>query len=109
MPSEPFMRAIFAALSVAAILTGMMPARAEKQIFIIANNADGYGIDRCLAEGASCGTAAAGAYCRSHAFNQAVSFRKVDRDDMTGAIPATDGAGCRGAHCDAFVAIECNR
>ena len=29
--------------------------------------------------------------------------------DSSGAIPVTDGAGCRGAHCDAFVAIECNR
>ena len=50
MPSERAMRAILAALSVAAILTGMTPAQAEKRIFIIANNADGYGIDRCLAE-----------------------------------------------------------
>jgi hypothetical protein len=109
MTSEPFMRAIFAALSVAVILAGMTSAQAERQIFIIANNSDGYGIDRCLADGASCGTAAAGAYCRSHEFNQAVSFRKVDRDDVTGAIPTTGGSGCRGARCDALVAIECNR
>jgi hypothetical protein len=103
------MRAILAVLCVAAILAGMTPAQAERHIFIIANNADGYGIDRCLADGASCGTAAAGAYCRSHEFSQAVSFRKVDRDDITGAIPTTGGTGCRGATCDAFVAIECNR
>ena len=96
------------ALVALAGLLAASPARAETHIFLV-DSSDGYGIDRCLAEGASCGTAAAGAYCRSHAFNQAVSFRKVDRDDMTGAIPATDGAGCRGAHCDAFVAIECNR
>jgi hypothetical protein len=103
------MRAIFAALSVAAILTAITPAQAEKHIFIIANNADGYGIDRCLAEGASCGTAAAGAYCRSHEFSQAVSFRKVDHDDTTGAVSTTGGAGCQGARCEAFVAIECGR
>jgi hypothetical protein len=109
MSGERFMRAILTVLSVAVVVACITPALAEKQIFIVANNADGYGIDRCLAEGASCGTAAAGAYCRSHAFSQAVSFRKVDRDDTTGAIPVTDGAGCRGAHCDAFVAIECNR
>jgi hypothetical protein len=109
MPSEPFMRAIFAALSVAAILTAITPALAEKHIFIIANNADGYGIDRCLADGASCGTAAAGAYCRSHEFNQAVSFRKVDRNDITSALPTTEASGCGGARCDALVAIECNR
>ncbi len=103
------MRAILAVCSVAAMLAGMTPAQAERHIFIIANNADGYGIDRCLADGASCGTAAAGAYCRSHAFDQAVSFRKVDRDDITGAVPRADGSTCRGALCDEFVAIECNR
>jgi hypothetical protein len=109
MPSELSMRAILAVLSVAALLAAMTPAQADKRIFIIANNADGYGVDRCLANGASCGTAAATAYCRSHEFNQALSFRKIDRDDITGAIPTAGGTGCRGASCDEFVAIECTR
>jgi hypothetical protein len=103
------MRATVAVLSLTAILAGMMPARAEKHIFIIANNADGYGIDRCLADGSSCGTPAATAYCRSHEFSQAASFRKVDRDDITGAIPTAGGTGCHGSKCDEFVAIECSR
>ncbi len=103
------MRAILAILSLAAVVAAAGPVRAEKRIFIIANNPDGYGVDRCLSTGARCGTAAAGAYCRSHAFSQAVSFRKVDRGDFTGSIPADGGSACRGGGCDGFVAIECAR
>ncbi len=103
------MRVLPAVLSIAMALAALTPARAEKRIFIIANNADGYGVDRCLADSSSCGTAAATAYCRSHEFNTALSFRKVDRDDITGAIPTAGGSGCRGATCDEFVAIECTR
>jgi hypothetical protein len=104
---ESAMRALFTALCVAAVLGGVGVAQAEKRIFIIANNADGYGVDRCLASGAGCGTAVATAYCRTREFDKAVSFRKVDRDEITGAVPA--GGGCRGATCDEYVAIECAR
>ncbi len=103
------MRVLPAVLSVATALWALTPAQAEKRIFIIASNADAYGVDRCLVDGSACGTAAATSYCRSHAFNTALSFRKVDRDDITGAIPATGGSGCKGAACDEFVAIECGR
>ena len=99
------MRAILATLFLAAIVAA--PARAEKRVFIIANNPDGYGIDRCLSTGANCGSAAAAAYCHSHEFTQAISFGKIDRDDITGAVPIA--GSCRGAGCDAFVAIECTR
>jgi len=102
------MRAILATLILAAIAAAA-PARAEKRIFIVANNPDGYGVDRCLSAGESCGRAMAAAYCHSHDFSQAVSFGKVDRDDITGAVPTAGGTGCRGAGCDAFVAIECTR
>jgi hypothetical protein len=101
------MRAIPAVLSVAAVLAALTPALAEKRLFIIANNPDGYGVDRCLASGATCGNAAANAYCTSHQFHAALSFRKVDRDDITGAIPTS--TGCSGLRCDEFVAIECGR
>ena len=57
--------------------------------------------------GASCGAAVANSYCRSRDFAQALSFRKVDRDDITGAIPTI--RSCHGANCDDFVAIECAR
>jgi hypothetical protein len=84
-------------------------AQAERRMFIIANNADGYGVDRCLASGAKCGAAAATAYCKTQNFQQAMSFRKVDRDDITGAIPTGGSGGCKGANCDNIVAIVCTR
>jgi hypothetical protein len=103
------MRSTIALAILAAVLTAAGAARAEKRVFIIANNGDGYGVDRCLASGAACGAAAANSYCRTHEFGQALSYRKVDRDDITGAIPASGHGSCHGAHCEAFVAIECSR
>ena len=90
-----------------AALLAATAAHAEKRIFIVANNADDYGVDRCLASGSKCGNAAATAYCKSRDFAQAVSFRKVDKDEITGAVPTS--AACRGSSCDEFVAIECKR
>ena len=43
-----------------------------------------------------------------HEFAQAANFSKVDRDDITGAIP-NSGPGCTGAGCNDFVAIVCTR
>lgn len=82
------------------------PALAESRIFIVANQPDGYGIDRCLADGDKCGIPAARAYCQSRDFAQAASFRKVDRDEVTGAIPV---ATCLGVGCGDYVAITCQR
>ncbi len=101
------MRFAVAAVASAAVLFAGPAAQAEKRVFIIASNADGYGIDRCLASGASCGEAAANSYCHTRDFAQALSYRSVDRDDITGAVPST--GSCRRAHCDNFVAIECSR
>ncbi len=42
--------------------------------------------------GAACGETVANSYCKSHEFAQALSFRKVDRDDITGAIPTSGPA-----------------
>ena len=103
------MRSVIAAAAVAAVLFGAAAAQAEKRVFIIANNADGYGVDRCLASGADCGQAVANSYCHSREFAQALSFRKVDRDDITGAIPSSGPGSCHGRTCDDFVAIECSR
>ena len=103
------MRSTIAAVVSAVVLFGAGAAHAEKRVFIIASNSDGYGVDRCLASGEACGAAAANAYCHSHEFGQAVSYRKVERDDITGAIPASGPGACRGARCDDFVAIECAR
>ena len=96
------MRFIAAAITFAAVFCGNVSAQAENQIFIIANDPDGYGVDRCLATGAPCGTAVATAYCRSREFTQATSFRRVEREEITGAIPV-------GARTEEFVAIECSR
>lgn len=100
------MRPFLAAVAIAALLGA--PAQAEKRIFIIANNADGYGIDRCLATGAKCGAAAATALCKARDFAQAVSYRRVDKDEITGVIPASI-RDCPGGVCEHFVAIECAR
>jgi hypothetical protein len=102
------MRSVIAALAVAAI-TSVGTAHAEKRMFIIANLADGYGVDDCLASGAECGKAVANSYCRSHDYAQATSFRNVDRSDITGAIPASISSSCKGNSCDHLVAIECSR
>jgi hypothetical protein len=100
------MRSVLAAAFCAVLWVSA--AEAEKRVFIIANSSDGYGIDRCLATGSRCGSAAATAYCKSREFAQAVSFHKVDKDDITGAVP-TDSNICGGGQCEQFVAIECSR
>src|SRR6266567_5816328 len=97
------MRYMLAALVLAAAFSSA--AQAEKRTFIIANNSDGYGVDRCLATGATCGVVVATAYCKARDFAQAASFRKVDHDEITGAVPSTNGSSAR----DEFVAIECAR
>jgi hypothetical protein len=102
------MRFIIAAVIVAAAFYGQGSAQAESRVFVIANDADGYGVDRCLATGARCGAAIATAYCRARDFAQAASFRKAERDDITEAATAS-GPACRASSCDEFVAIECTR
>src|SRR5262245_17252484 len=102
------MRSLFAAAVLGVVLSASA-AQAEKRVFIVANSSDGYGIDRCLASGQQCGSAAAAAYCKAREYAQATSFHKVDKDEITGAIPVTDES-CRGGACEQqFVAIECAR
>jgi len=101
------MRSLFSTITFA-LLLGTSAAQAEKRIFIVANNADGYGVDRCLASGAKCGAAVAAAYCKSREFAQATSYRQVGKDEITGAVP-TNSEACNGGSCDQFVAIECAR
>lgn len=84
-------------------------AKADSRVFIIANHADGYGIDQCLAKGESCGVPAARAYCQSRAFSTATDFRRIGRDEVTGAIPVADIERCTGFGCGDYVAITCQR
>jgi hypothetical protein len=84
-------------------------AFADSRVFIIANQSDGYGIDQCLAKSEKCGAHAAQSYCRSREFTQATAYRRVDPDEVTGAIPASAGANCSHAACSEYVAITCQR
>jgi hypothetical protein len=104
------MRSMIAVLTVFVALVAAHPARSENRLFIVANNPDGYGIDRCLARGEACGVAVATSFCRAREYSTAHSFRKVDPDDITGAVPVNGQPHtCKGRNCDEFVAIECTR
>ena len=103
------MRTFLVSLTAVLCICLASTAQAERRMFIIANDAGSYGIDRCLASGAKCGAVAATAYCKSQKFQQALSFNKVDRDDITGAIPTGGSGGCTGAKCNDIVAIVCTR
>ena len=70
-------------------------ARAEQHKFLVANDADGYGIDRCLASGEKCGAAAANAYCKTQAFLAAASYHKVEEGDLTGATAKETPGNCK--------------
>lgn len=84
-------------------------ASADTHVFIVANQPDGYGIDRCLASGAQCGAFAARAYCKQREFSNASAFRRVDPAEITDAIPVSSGDACTGAACAEHVAITCER
>ena len=84
-------------------------ALADSRVFIIANHGDGYGVDQCLARGDKCGAHAARSYCRSRNFSQATAYRRVDPDEITGAVPAAAGENCSGSSCGEYVAITCQR
>ena len=84
------------------------PASAETRVFIVANHADGYGVDQCLAKGEKCGAHAALSYCRSRDFAQASSYRRVDPDEITGSVPKT-AKNCGRGSCEEYVAITCQR
>jgi hypothetical protein len=103
------MRRTSAILAFAMAILSISSASAEQRMFIIANDADGYGVDRCLATAGACGAAIASAYCRSREFSQAVSYRKVGKDRITGTVPNDAWNVCPAGNCDAYVAIECTR
>jgi len=102
------MRSISAVLA-GVFITAASAAWADSRVFIIANQADGYGIDQCLARGDKCGAQAARSYCRSRDFAQASSYRRVDPDEITGSVPKSAGENCHHAGCNEFVAITCQR
>jgi len=99
------MRFVFM-LSACVFLILATETHADSRVFIIANQPDGYGIDECLAKGERCGAPAARAYCQSREFAQATGYRRVDPDEVTGAVPASAG-GARGN--SEYIAITCQR
>ncbi len=102
------MRSISALLA-CALLLGATAALADSRVFIIENQADGYGVDQCLATGEKCGAHAALSYCQSREFAQASSYRRVDPDEITGSVPKAAAAHCNHAGCGEYVAITCQR
>jgi hypothetical protein len=97
------------ALSACAFLLATSAAFADTKVFIIANQADGYGVDQCLAKGDKCGAHAARAYCQSREFAQATAYRRVDPDEITGSVPKAGAEKCGAAGCNEYVAITCQR
>jgi hypothetical protein len=97
------------ALLACVFLLAASAASADSRVFIIANQADGYGVDQCLAKGEKCGAHAARSYCQSRDFAQASSYRRVDPDEITGSVPKPAGANCSHAGCNEYVAITCQR
>lgn len=102
------MKLISALVACTALLTASA-ASADSRVFIIANQPDGYGIDQCLAKSDRCGAHAALAYCQARNFAEAVAYRRVDPDEITGAVPKTAGLACIRGGCDEYVAIICQR
>ena len=101
------MRTLHALISCASLLAASS-ALAETRVFIIENQAGGYGVDQCLARGDKCGASAARTYCQSRDFAQASAYRRVDPDEITGSVPKS-GTNCSHGHCDEYVAITCQR
>src|ERR1700754_3886518 len=108
-PSFPRCSMRFSSVLLAcASLLAATAASADSRVFIIENQADGYGVDQCLAKGEKCGAHAALSYCRSRDFAQASSYRRVDPDEITGSVPQ-GGKNCPHGKCDDYVAITCQR
>ncbi len=100
------MRTLVVSLAAVLYLYLANAAQAERRMFIIGADAGGYGVDRCLESGAKCGAAAANSYCKSREYASATSYHKVDRGEITGAIPGND---CTGSKCKGLIAIVCTR
>ena len=97
------------ALLASAFLLAASAASADSRVFIVANQADGYGIDECLARGEKCGAYAARSYCQSREFATATAYRRIDPDEITSSVPSGGGDRCSGHGCSEYVAITCQR
>ena len=91
-----FFPAILACLS---LLVGSS-ASADSRVFIISNQADGYGVDQCLARGDKCGAHAAHSYCKSRNFAEATAYRRVESRRYRLRVDEDGEALAREARCD---------
>jgi hypothetical protein len=48
-------------------------------------------------------------YCQAREFAQAIAYRRVDPDEITGAVHAGGIEKCVGGSCGEYVAITCQR
>ena len=103
------MRLSSALVASAFLLAAIPTASADSRVFIVANQADGYGVDECLAQGHKCGAHAARSFCQSREFAQASGYRRVEPDELTATVPGKSGERCTGPSCGEFVAITCQR
>ena len=97
------------ALLASVFLLAASAASADSRVFIVANQADGYGVDECLARGEKCGAHAARSYCQSREFASATAYRRVDPDEITGSVSKAGNDICTGSGCGEYVAITCQR
>jgi hypothetical protein len=100
------MRTFLIGLAALCLASGI--AHAEQRMFIIANDADSYGIDRCLASGEKCGAAAGDPNSQNHAVTAAARYHKIDQDELTGSVTNDSSGTCQPGACE-IVAIVCLR
>jgi hypothetical protein len=65
---------------------------------------EGHRIGVCLADGASCGKAAADAFCKKEGFAESILFA---RETVPAARVIDSGGMCEGGACQAFTRIKC--
>ena len=97
------------ALVAFATLCAASAAQADNRVFIVANQSDGYGIDECLANGEKCGAHAARSYCQSRDFVEATEYRRVETDEVTGALPTSTTSPRPHSSVAQYVASTCHR
>ena len=66
-------------------------ARAETRTFIVANDGKSAAAYSCLRSSTRCERVIA-ELCREHGFRETASHRKLDRDEITGALPTSGPA-----------------
>jgi hypothetical protein len=87
------------------VLTTAAPAMAEasSRSFSLPTGA-GQAISDCLADGTSCGKAAADQFCKKEGFAESILFA---RERVTFAAAIDGNRNCSGDACEAFTRIKC--